>query len=91
MQKEEKMARRRKPTSQKYPQMCSFYSKNINSQVKSANERWEGEGKPGNGRGMKCRKGKGPVTATVTGPRAKRVSQLWALDDAYVVKWRQSR
>ena len=23
-------------------------------------------------------------------PRAKRVSQLWALDDAYVVKWRQS-
>ena len=25
------------------------------------------------------------------GPRAKRVSQLWALDDAYVVKWRQSR
>ena len=23
-------------------------------------------------------------------PRAKRVSQLWALDDAYVVKWKRS-
>ena len=67
LQKEEKMARRKKPTCQRYPQTCSVYSKNINSQVKSANERWEGQGKPGKGRGKKRRKGKGPVTGDCDG------------------------